>query len=75
MIIDRKQKYIHLSSELVITNWDKQDIKTYVGSKHVYIKSEDEIANYYEITEQEHFANEAAREQAEMQDDENLTEE
>lgn len=67
MKIDIKQNYIHLSSTLVLTKWNEgDDILTYAGSKHVYVKNEDEIKLYREITEEEHFAYERAREEKEM---------
>lgn len=74
MNVEIKEKYIHLYSDLVLTNWDKKDILTYSGSKHVYLHDVSEVSSYYEISEAEHFKNEAERENAEMAPIENITE-
>lgn len=67
MKIDIKPNYIHLSSTLVLTKWNEDDdILNYAGSKHVYVKEASEIELYREITEEEHFAYERAKEEKEM---------
>lgn len=66
MIITRYKNYIHIHSDLVLTNWNKENILDYTGSKNVYCNTDEEVSTYYEITEAEHFANEEAREMAEM---------
>lgn len=58
--------YIYLHSDLIITkfNPDVDDIKDYKGNKNVYLKLDEDITAYYEITEEQHFEYEKQKEEA-----------
>lgn len=62
------EDYIYLHSDLVLTNYnpDEDDILTYTGSKNVYCHTEEEVASYYEITEEQHFEYERQRREKEF---------
>lgn len=71
-MIERKdyEDYIYLHSDMVLTKFNPltDDIRDYYGSKNIYCHTEEEVASYYEITEEQHFEYERQKREVEEQD-------
>lgn len=61
--------YTAMRSNNVLSKWNGVDISEYNGDKNVFIQGNDDISNYYEISESDHFTLENLREESQYGED------